>query len=282
MNHAIIRWSKQQTNNTFINLEEMITEPDHVYQDKRADNLSSHALADYRDCPQKYYQKKQGIIGNPDSAAYAFGRAAHTRILEGEQIFTNNYVFGGPINEKTGKPYGEKTKKFAEWQEEQAKPVISLEHLDLIETMAEAVAGHSEAFALLNEGVAEKVARVDICDMPCQIRCDWMHPTKGLVDLKTCENLTWFENDLKRYGYIFQMAFYRAALNEFFGTDVDVHIIAVEKQAPHRVGVWHLIPSVLDHAEKINRAAMKALNRSQAKDFWPTGFEQVRQIDALS
>ena len=281
MNHAMLRWSKQQTDNTLINIDDMITEPDHVYHEKRADFLSSHALADFRNCPLFYQQKKEGIIPSPDSAAYAFGRAAHTRILEGSEVLENSYLFGGPINEKTGKPYGNTTKKFLEWQAEQEKPVISLDHLDLIETMADAVAGQSQAASLLAEGAAEKVARADMHDMPCQVRCDWMHPTKGLVDLKTCENLTWFENDMKRYSYVFQMAFYRAVLHEYFGVEVDVHIIAVEKQAPHRVGVWHIIPSVLDHAEKINRAAIKALSRSQDKNIWPTGFEQIRQIEAF-
>lgn len=281
MGYSLQRYTMQHDHKR-INLDEMITEPDSVYHAKRGEYLSSHALAEYRDCPFRYFLKREGVIEDNDSTAYAFGRAAHTRILEGVEAFTKNYVFGGPINERTGKPYGEKTKAFQEWQAEQDKQVISMQDVGKIEDMAKQVELHSEAHRLLQRGVPEKVARVTIQDIDCQIRCDWMHPEKGLVDLKTCESLTWFEKDMKRFGYIFQMAFYRMVLEAYFGVEVDVHIIAVEKQAPHRVGVWHILPNVLDHAEKINRIAMKSLKRSLDDGYWPTGFEQVRQIEALA
>ena len=280
MNHIMESWSKQK-DHKLIDLASMITEDDSVYHANRSKYLSSHALADFRHCPSIYYQKKTGIIADADSTAYMLGRGAHTRILEGHAKYLHSYAIGGPINEKTGKPYGEKTKAYAEWAAEQDKDVLSIDHDQLITDMADSVAGHNEAAHLLADGVAEKVARVRLHDVPCQIRCDWMHPRKGLVDLKTCENLDWFENDISRYGYMFQMAFYRAVLQEYFGVVVDVHIIAVEKRKPHRVGVWHLSSAPLDQAEKINRVAIHSLKRCQDDDYWPTGFEKIRDVDHL-
>jgi hypothetical protein len=37
------------------------------------------------------------------------------------------------------------------------------------------------------------------------------------VDLKTCDDLTWFEADSRRYGYAHQLAFYRAVLKKALG-----------------------------------------------------------------
>ena len=65
---------------------------------------------------------------------------------------------------------------------------------------------------LLEYGEPEGVVRADYCGMPCQIRMDWFEPHHGIVDLKTCDDLTWFEADARRYGYAHQLAFYRAVL----------------------------------------------------------------------
>ena len=59
------------------------------------------------------------------------------------------------------------------------------------------------------------------------------------MDLKTCDDLTWFEADARKLGYLHQMAFYRAVLAQVLdGLLVPVHIIAVEKKEPFRCGVW--------------------------------------------
>ena len=76
---------------------------------------------------------------------------------------------------------------------------------------------HPTASALLDGGVAEATVRAEYCNVPCQIRLDWFSPEHGIVDLKTCDSLKWFEADCKRFGYLYQMAFYRAVLREATG-----------------------------------------------------------------
>ena len=68
-----------------------------------------------------------------------------------------------------------------------------------------------------SEGEAEGVVRAKYCDLPCQIRMDWFDAHQGIVDLKTCDDLTWFEADARRYGYAHQLAFYRAVLAQVIG-----------------------------------------------------------------
>ena len=98
--------------------------------------------------------------------------------------------------------------------------------------MNESVAMHETAVDLLQCGIAEAVVRAEYCGFPCQIRIDWLDPSPSLVDLKTCDDLTWIEADSRRYGYAHQLAFYRAVLKKPRGIYVPVHLIAVEKKEP--------------------------------------------------
>jgi len=162
--------------------------------------------------PLHFHRKRIGLIADPDRPAYLLGRAAHTLILEGRQRFDEEYAVGGPINPKTGHVYGSNTKAFAEWAAAQGKLVLSREQFDLLLRMHLGVARNELAMKLLAAGVAEGVVRAEYRDVDCQIRIDWLNPRRGIVDLKTRDDLTWFEADARRYGYVHQMAFYRSAL----------------------------------------------------------------------
>lgn len=48
---------------------------------------------------------------------------------------------------------------------------------------------------------------------------DWFSCEYGIVDPKTGDSLKWFEADCRRFGYIYQMAFYRAVLRESIGAN---------------------------------------------------------------
>ena len=73
------------------------------------------------------------------------------------------------------------------------------EQAALIESMNAAVRAHEHAAALLADGVAEGVVRAEYCGMPCQARLDWLNPERGIVDLKTCDNLDWLQMDARSY-----------------------------------------------------------------------------------
>ena len=61
------------------------------------------------------------MIADEDRPAYLVGRAVHTLALEGKEHYAAEYAVGGPINEKTGQPFGSATKAFAEWAAKQGK-----------------------------------------------------------------------------------------------------------------------------------------------------------------
>ncbi len=243
--------------------------------------LSSHMLAEFRKSPFRYQEKLLGKTQESDKAEYAFGRAAHKLILEGEDEFERCYtVSDGPVNDRTGKPYGKETKAYQDWLSVQKGDVVTTSDYDKIRTMANSVATHPAAPHLTRyeseEGVAEGVVRAFYSGIPCQIRMDYFRKDIGIVDLKTCANIELFEVDARKYGYILQMAFYQAVLQAASGVFYPVHIIAVDKTDSAVCGVWQIPAVELEAASRINEAAIFRLNECREKGIFPTGFEQKR------
>jgi hypothetical protein len=265
---------------------QFIFEPADAYHSAATEHLTSHRLADFRRCPLLYHWKQTGLTKDEDRPAYLLGRAAHTLILEGREKFLAEYAIGGPINPRTGEVFGSNTKAFAEWAEAQGKPVITEKQAQQIERMAAGVMSHELARQMLVLGVAEAALRTSWHGVDCQIRVDWFThmPGAAIVDLKTADDLTYFEADARRYGYAHQLAFYRsiaAAAAHLDPRDLPVHMIAVEKKDPFRCGVWRVGEDVLAVAQKENEQAIKRLRQCRERDVWPTGYEEMRTFDWL-
>lgn len=256
----------------------LIEEPADVYHAKAAENLSSHQLADFHKSPYLYWKKHSGLIAEKDSPAYAFGRAAHTLILEGRETFEREYAIGGPINPETGDTFGASTKAYAAWLADSGKQsAVTNDEMIKLERMELSVRVHSSAYALVLGGFAEGVVRSKYCGVPCQIRMDYYKPGK-LVDLKTCNDLDSFEWDTYRFNYMDQLAFYHAILQKASGQNCEVHFIAVEKKEPFRCGVWKLDKKWVEHARRQNEEDIKRLKTCSKLKIWPTGYEEVRTI----
>lgn len=259
----------------------LIREPAEVYHAKSRAYLGSHRLAEFRNNPPLFRKRELGLIPDEDRPAFLLGRAAHTLILEGQVAYEATYAIGGPINPSTGAPFGTRTRAFQAWAEAKGKPVLSHDQALQIEAMQASVLAHPVAAELLEEGVAEGVVRTELSGVPCQGRFDWLNPTQGLVDLKTCESLDWLEADARNYGYPYQLAFYRALLAKVAGTLFPVHLIAVEKREPFRCGVWRLTNELLAAVDRENEAALVRLKRCRETDIWPSGYETTRVLDSM-
>ena len=262
-------------------LGSIIQEPFSEYREKSKTHIGSHALADFRKCPALFFKKRQGLVPDEDRPAYQVGRGGHTLILEGRDAYEKAYAFGGPINPKTGQPFGSGTKAYSEWAEKQGKPVLTAEQNALVVNLANSVRSHSQASALLSDGIPEAVARVEYAGLLCQIRMDWFNPFSGIVDLKTCDDLTWFISDAKRYGYLYQLAFYRAVLAKVINRVLPVHLLAVEKKEPFRCGLWLVPEQTLDYAQRENEAALARLKECIESNSFPTGYEERRIFDSI-
>lgn len=266
-----------------LDLRLLVREPADVYHAKAKDFLSAHALAEFRRCPLLYRKREMGLVPERDTTAYLIGRATHTLILEGRERYARAYAVGGPLNPKTGQPFGAQTKAFAEWAAQQSKPVLSDTQAALVEQMAAAVREHGVAAAVLADGVAEGVVRGRYGDFQCQARIDWVNPHTdvGIVDLKTCDHLDEFELAVRAFDYVHQVAFYRALVALVSGHVLPVHIVAVEKREPFRCGVWQVAIAALDQAQAQNEEAMADLRRCRETGNWFTRYESLRLVDRL-
>lgn len=262
----------------------LVREPEEVYRAAAREHLTSHQLADFRRCPELYRRKKLGLVEDEDRPAYLVGRAAHALILEGGEAFARRFAVGGPVNPRTGRPYGSNTQAYADWAAEQAAQghqCLTEDQHALAVNLARSVRAHPRVPDLLADGVPEGVARAEYGGLRVQARIDWFHPSHGIVDLKTCDDLTWFEADSRRYCYPHQVAFYQAVIQRVTGIAFPVHLVAVEKKQPFRAGVWVVSAQTLAHCRRENEAAIARLVECVAADAWPTGYEEVRVLDAV-
>ena len=257
----------------------LVREAADVYHAQAGKYLSSHLLAEFRRNPLLFHKKELGLVQEQDRPAYILGRAAHVLILEGRDVYEQAYAFGGPINPKTGQPFGSRTKAFQDWAQEQGRPVLDDEQAALIESLGVSVRAHQHAKALLADGIPEGVIRAEYCGLPCQARLDWLNPERGIVDLKTCDNLDWLQMDARSYGYGHQLAFYRSLAATLTGERLPVYLIAVEKREPLRTGVWRLSEEVLGLAQKENEEGIAHLIACREKDEWLTGYEDIRTLE---
>ena len=182
------------------------------------------------------------------------GSAVHSLVLEGRRTFAERYAY---------------------------HPQLTAQQHWEINRMADAVLVHPIAERLLDDGDPEGVLRVDYCGLACQARLDWFNPRLGIIDLKTCRDLDSFEFDARWYGYLHQMAFYRSIVAKAARMLMPVHIIAVEKKPPFRCGVWCLTHQALSACQRENELAIKQLKWCWDINYWPEGFEELRQLNLV-
>lgn len=249
--------------------------------------LSSHLLGDFRKTPKLYRMKMAGEIEPTESTALTMGRAIHSLVLEGRSAFEKDFmVSDGPVNPKTGEPFGRLTKAYREWAAAQQKCVITGQEFSLMAKLQQSVWTHPVAMDLLDDGIAEQTVRTHYCGEPCQIRMDWFRADYDgrmlIADLKTCENIDWFESDARRYSYPHQAAFYREVLRKALEDEtdaIDCYLIAIEKREPYRCGVWKLTDGILSACAKENERAIAELQVCRRENKWPTRLEDLRIFD---
>lgn len=259
-----------------------IFEPAEEYHSKAADYLSSHQLMRYEDSPALYAYRLEHP--QDDTAAFRFGRATHTYILEGKEVFDSEYIVAsdpesGAYNKTTKKPYGYDTRAWKKWEESQNKTGITEPDYATVQAMAESVKSHEIASELLADGFPEAVLRETYCGTPCQIRIDWTNNLREtIVDLKTISDITRFEYQFRSFRYANQMAFYAGVWMAKFGSLPSVSMIAVETSAPYRVGVWTLTPATLKEARLFNETTIPKFITSKQSGIYPTNYEAERTI----
>ena len=193
------------------------------------------------------------------SAALVIGSAAHALILEGDKVYRDQFAIMPTVDRRTKAGKSE----VAAWLLDNANSTGITESQDyLVRSMAAAVRDCKPARELLRGGMAERsffwTDRETHID--CKARLDYITGDGIVVDLKTCMNATedGFSSSVAKYRYHVQAAFYRRAFREYYGGDPPpFRFVAVEKTAPHSVGVCELSEDSLAAADDIISIALR-------------------------
>lgn len=243
--------------------------------------MSSSMLREFRICPAHYRAMTSGAADKADVDALRFGRAVHKLVLEGEAGFRGAFAVGGPVNKSTGRSYGAGTRIFGQWLAESGldkRSVVTGAEYDGMRRMRDAVWSHPEISRLFADGWPERSAHAVLEGVPCQIRLDWLRPDCIAVDLKTVDDISRFERDARRFGYLHQFAFYREAAKAAGGGELEMLAAVVEKKPPYRAGVWRFPAEALAPYAEQDRQALRAYSRCRVENRWPTGYEKPRNF----
>ena len=196
--------------------------------------LSSHrlgAVIDADDCGEIFNSEK--LV---DASGFLrMGSMVHSYTLEGPQQFLDAYIVGGPKGPRGGvkAPHQLPKSDVEAWHKKHGKPWVTPRELKQIEKMAASV--WEKGGSLFHGGWPEKVARIKFAGVNCQIRVDWISAQGVLCDLKTCSTLDVLHEQIAKFRYIRQLAFYQTILALATNHNpLPVVIIGVEKRKPYR------------------------------------------------
>lgn len=254
------------------------------YERGRDEFMSAHKLADYMRCQHLFkalHVTKEERIES--SQKMHIGTLLHCSVLEPEE-YSELYAIGGPINPKTGKEYGQETKKWKDAEEKLGREIISLAESEEINAMTEAVYEDKNASRILEVCTEREVAiRCNLENMQFQGRPDAYGIIDGslvLCDLKTCKSLD-FMFDLCERFYGTQLAVYSLMLEQckqLIGEfkRIEPVIIAVEKRNAPRVGIFQMTQQTLDENKRKIKDAIKSLKESLRNDRFEHAYKSPR------
>lgn len=225
----------------------------------------------------------------PPTEAMLLGTALHVRVLEPAEFDKRYMICDGPINPKTGKPFGDDTKAWEAWRIGIPPVIEVLSEADgeRLRAMAEKILYHDAARGLLELPAENEVSLFwDLDGIACKGRLDRLISGRQIVDIKTCQNAkrTAFERTCIERGYYLQMAFYRDALvlqRDAADRGIDPLrpiLIAAEKEPPFEVAVHQLSDAALDYGREQYREALRRLAACERSGRWP-GYEGISEIN---
>lgn len=239
------------------------------------DGVRRSALWEIRKSPLHYLY----AVTHPkeDTAALAFGSAAHKYILETDDFF-NDYVIAPECDRRTkdGKALWN---KFQEELADTGKTSVSASDYNTIREMNEAILRNPTAAALLKTGKHEiPIKWVDAdTDEICKCRVDCLTEFNGekyIVDYKTTTSCAdgHFERACRTYGYKLQAAMYsEGVFNETFD-DYKFAFVAQEKNPPYAVRVYYCDQGFIDEGTELFHDLLEIYHECKRSGSWP-GYE---------
>jgi hypothetical protein len=222
---------------------------------------------------QLFRDRQTGVYAVEDKAHFQVGRLAHMMLLEPAR-FAECVTTSGPINERTGAPYGRDTKAYAEWQK--ANPGLTVVDPWLHTAFLRMP---EEVRTVLKGGETEVSAYQEIDGLPVKCRSDHLRGTV-ITDLKTIKDVDDWPREIRRRAYWFSAAWYRRVMLAETGKPHSFRLIFMEKNAPWR---WRIVDLMADYSlygdAKVERVMSDIRYANKYQDWSDTG--DVMQIAEL-
>lgn len=199
--------------------------------------------------------------------------------MSGAEFMSAYVVADGPVNPKTGKPYGMDTKAYAEWRAGLDKEPVSTAQMSMFGTMATAFLSHGYVKALELGGYGESrnvVVAANVAGVDCMCKVDrlFAHPDKGAVavDVKSTGDLCAFCRSADSMHYREQQALMFMILSAGgFGQEVQTRIAAVERGPMPRCGIFG-VGELQKVVERV-ATALQGYAANCSSGVYGTGFE---------
>jgi hypothetical protein len=252
------------------------------------DALSNSSLSVLKRSPQEFHERfVSGKQKGEETDAMRLGSAVHMLALEPEKFDNEYVVLEGPINAKTGNPYGRDTDAFRKWREaasvDETRKVLIREDFDSSIKIAKAFHGHEIIEGLMSvdgkefektllltyqydDGTSERVKCKPDCIIPAE---------SIIIDLKTSsdprpEEFMW---SALRHGYYRQAAIYLDACEVYYGKEFRFLFGVVNSKAPNECGVFELTPSDIQRGRDEYHELIEEYSRRLASNNWRSDWQ---------
>lgn len=168
----------------------------------------------------------------------------------------------------------------------EGKSIIKKDEWTLAKDMAQEILNNAAArIVLTGKGHAEVsafwTAGDGINGVPARARFDWLREDGLIVDIKTTTDASpeGFGKHAYNYGYHMQAWWYMRAYEAATGKKPEGFVfIAVEKDAPHCVGVYVACPEMLELGQRDCEAALGIYRECRRTGEWPGYPEQIEPL----
>lgn len=212
---------------------------------------------------------------------FRVGRIVHSAILEPD-TFNDDYVLMpdfGAMQSSTNRKIRD------EWLASlpPGTSIVKQDEKDLAMAMREAVLKHKTARLIIEGGKPEVTMNWidDRTGLKCKARADWWNEELGFaMDLKTTQDASpgEFGRSVASFGYNRQHCHYADGFRILQRPIRNYLILAVEKEAPHCVAVYHIDAAAEERGFQLLHRSMDKLARCVETNQWPAYSQDISII----
>lgn len=227
--------------------------------------LSFHQLMDFAKNPEYFYKKhveKHPDWRRPPSASMEFGTAIHLAVLQPDEfartvrLIPDEFLTpGGSLSTK---------KEAKEWVANRDKEIVWVSKCDYEHIKFLAERARNSFSEYLNNAEFEKVILSEVEGIAVRAQIDII-ADKHVHDVKTIGNLDDALDNMKKYNYIEQLAWYAMLTKKSVGS-----LLFVETSLPYRTGIYAVTAAdVIPALNKLSETFNAYKNAIESDDFKP-------------